>query len=111
MLRAFIIISFIGSAAFSAIAQVPTPPPKEMMIRIQMPRSYLTDIVKFYRVLTGRKTWIDADLRFDERIDLFYDHELRRDDAIAFIRDTLRKQGIEVRETGDSEAYVSRAAP
>jgi hypothetical protein len=110
MLRALIIGSLMAAMAVGAYAQARTPVPKDMMVRVQMPRSQLTDIINFYRVLTARKTWIDAELRFDERIDLFYEHELRRDEAIAFIRETLRKKGIEIRETGDSEAYVSRVA-
>lgn len=104
-----LIIFLVGAAACAALAQSSTPIPKETLNRIQLPQSQLTDIIKFYQTLTQRKTWIDAELRFDRPISLVSERDLSRDEALSFIRDTLRKEGIEIREVTDSEAYFSRA--
>jgi hypothetical protein len=108
MVRAFIIFSLVGVVAF---AQSPAPPAQDVPILIQMPNSHLTDFVYFYQYLTKRKVWIDAELRFDKQISIFIKQPIHRAEAISLIRDTLRKEGIQIREVGDSEAYVSRAAP
>jgi hypothetical protein len=108
MVRAFIVVYLIGAAAF---AQSPSPTPRDIPVRIQLPNSQLTDIVKLYQSLTKRKVWIDGELRFDRKISIFTHHAIPRAEAISLIRDTLRKEGVEIREVGDSEAYVSRAAP
>jgi hypothetical protein len=108
MLRAFTVLCVLGVAA---LAQSPTPAPRDMPVSIRMPQSPITDLVKLYRSLTHRKVWLDAEFRFDHRVSISTDHPLPRAEAIALIRDTLRKEGVEIREVGDSEAYVSRVAP
>ena len=108
MLRALIVLLVFGVAA---LAQSPTPGLRETPVSIRMPQSPITDIVKLYQSLTHRKVWLDAELRFDHRVSISTDHPVPRADAIALIRDTLRKEGIQIREVGDSEAYVSRVAP
>jgi hypothetical protein len=35
---------------------------------------------------------------------------MSRSEATIFVRDALGKEGVAIREVGDSEAYVSRAA-
>ena len=50
-------------------------------------------------------------LRFDHKMSLMSDRIIPRGEAIRLIRETLRKEGVEIREVGDSEAYVTRAAP
>jgi hypothetical protein len=111
MVRALIIVCISAAAACTALAQSPTPVPKDAIVRISMPQSRLIFIIKFYQTLTRRRTWIDAQLGFEHPIDLVSQRDMPRDEAVQFIRDTLRKEGIEIREVGDSEAYVSRAAP
>ena len=110
MKRASIIACLVTAATSTSLAQSPTPLPKDAIIRIQFPQSQLTDVIKFYQHITRRKTWIDAELRFDRPISVASDKDFRRDDAVAFIRENLRKEGIEIREVGDSEAYVTRVA-
>ena len=89
----------------------PTPAPRDIPVSIRMPQSPITDFVKLYQSLTHRKVWLDAELRFDHRVSISTDRLLSRAEAISLIRDTLRKEGVEIREVGDSEAYVSRVAP
>src|ERR1700719_2371955 len=101
MMRSLIIVCLISVAT---LAQSAAPIPKDTPIRIQFPHSELAPIIKLYQQLTQRKTWIDAELRFDVRIDLVSQRDLLRDDAVTFVRDTLRKAGIDIREVGDSEA-------
>jgi|ERR1041385_7003326 hypothetical protein len=107
MVRAFIILFLIGGATF---AQSPSATPQDMPVLIQMPNSQISDFIKFYQSLTKRKVWIDAQLRFDRKMSIFLDHNISHAEAVALVRDTLRKEGVEIREVGDSEAYVSRAA-
>jgi hypothetical protein len=108
MLRAFILVCLIGGAAF---AQSPSPMPRDIPVQIQMPNSQISDFIKLYRSLTKRKVWIDAELRFDRPMSISSERLMPRAEAISLIRDALRKEGVEIREVGDSEAYVSRAAP
>ena len=107
-MRASIVVCLIGAAAF---AQSPAPTPRDVPILIQMPNSPISDFIKFYQSLTKRKVWIDAQLRFDRKMSIFLDHNISHDEAISLVRDALRKEGVEIREVGDSEAYVSRVAP
>ena len=76
-----------------------------------MPKSQISDFIKLYQSLTKRKVWIDAQLRFDRTMSISLEHPIPRSEAISLIRDELRKQGVEIREVGDTEAYVSGAAP
>src|SRR5438309_11180924 len=108
MVRAFIVVCLIGAAAF---AQSPGPTPRDVPVLIQMPNSPISDFIKLYQSLTKRKVWIDAQLRFDRSMSIFSERLMPHAEAISLIRDELRKQGVEIREVGDSEAYVSRAAP
>ena len=68
-------------------------------------------IVKTYQSLTKRKVWIDSELRLDQNMSVFSQKFMSPSEAIIFVRDALRKEGFEIREVGDSEAYVSRVAP
>jgi hypothetical protein len=108
MLRAFTVLCIFGVAA---LAQSPTPATRDTPVSIRMPQSPIIDFVKLYQSITHRKVWLDAQLRFDHRASISTDHPLPCGEAIALIRDTLRKEGVEIREVGDSEAYVSRVAP
>jgi hypothetical protein len=108
MLRVFTVLCVFAAAA---LAQSPTPVPSDTPVMIQMPQSHITDFVELYRSLTHRKVWIDAELRFDQRVSISVDRPMPRPEAISLIRDTLRKEGVAIREVGDTEAYVSRVAP
>ena len=108
MLRVFTVLCVFGAAA---LAQSPTPVPSDTPVMIQMPQSHITDLVKLYRSLTHRKVWLDAELRFDHRASISTDRPVPRAEAISLIRNTLLKEGVEIREVGVSEAYVSRVAP
>ena len=108
MRGAFIVLCLLTTAAF---AQSPTQAPRDVPVNIRMPESHISDLIKFYQSLTKRKVWIDAELRFDRRISIVTEHGVPRAEAISLIRDALRREGVEIREVGDSEAYVSRAPP
>ena len=108
MIRASIVACFMSAVAF---AQSPSPAARDIPVTIQMPKSPISDFIKLYQSLTKRKVWIDAQLRFDRTMSIFLEHPAPRLEAISLIRDELRKQGVDIREVGDTEAYVSRAAP
>jgi hypothetical protein len=108
MLRALIVVCLVGAAAF---AQSPPPTPRDVPVRIQMPNSQISDFIKLYQSLTKRKVWIDAQLRFDRKMSIFLDHDVPHAEAVSLVRDALRKEGIEIREVGESEAYVSLVTP
>ena len=78
---------------------------------MQFVDAHLSDLVKFYQSLTKRKVWLDAQLRFDHKISLVSDGLIPRAEAIRLIREALQKEGVEIREVGDSDAYVSRITP
>ena len=108
MVRAFLLV-WIATASLEA--QSPAPTAREIPVVIRLPNSHISDFIKFYQSLTKRKVWIDAQLRFDRTMSIITDHPIPRVEAIALIRDELRKHDVEIREVGDSEAYVSSAAP
>ena len=108
MIRAFILACFISGTAF---AQIPSATTTEIPVHIRMPNSQISDFLKLYQSLTKRKVWIDAELRFDRKMSISIERPIPRAEAISLLRDTLRKEGVEIREVGDSEAYVSRVAP
>src|ERR1700751_1599126 len=107
MIRAF---ATLYLAAAAACAQSISPSP-DIPVKIQMPNAQMSDFVQLYQALTKRKVWLDAELRFDRKISIVTAREVPRAEAISLIRNALRKDGIEIREIGDSKAYVSRAAP
>ena len=78
---------------------------------LQYRDSHVSDLVKLYQSLTKRKVWLDAELRFDRRISLMRDGVIPRAEAVRLIREALQNEGVEIREVGDTEAYVSRVAP
>ena len=105
IVRVVIFLAIVGVA----LAQSPSPSPPDVMI--QLPNSQINDFIKFYQSLTKRKVWIDAQLRFDRTASIMLQHPIPHAEAITLIKDTLRKEGVEIREVGDSEAYASSAAP
>jgi hypothetical protein len=108
MMRALLLISLLATSAF---AESPSPSPREVPVSVQFVGAHLSDLVKFYQSLTKRKVWLDAQLRFDQKMSLVSDGIIPRAEAIRLIRGALQKEGVEIREVGDSEAYVSRIAP
>ncbi|HWY51624.1 MAG TPA: hypothetical protein VNW72_09090 [Chthoniobacterales bacterium] len=107
IVRVVIFFAIVGAA----LAQSPSPSARDVPVLIQLPNSQISDFIKFYQSLTKRKVWIDAQLRFDRKASIMSQHPIPRAEAVALIKDTLRKEGVEIREVGDSEAYVSSAAP
>jgi hypothetical protein len=103
MLRAFIVVCIVAA---SARAQSPSPSSADTPVRIQLSNSQLTDIIKLYQSLSHRVVWISADLHFDRQISIFTHHEVSRAEALSLIRGSLLQQGIDIREVGDSEAFV-----
>jgi len=75
-----------------------------------MPSSQLTDILKLYKQLSKRKVWVDADLPFDRKISVATERDVPRAEALSLIRSTLLQERIEIREVGDTEAFVSRVS-
>jgi hypothetical protein len=104
------VVIFLAIAG-AALAQSPSPSPDSRPVLIQLPNSEISDFIKFYQSLTKRKVWVDVQLRFDRTASIMIRQPIPRAEAIALIKDTLRKEGVEIREVGDSEAYVSSAAP
>ncbi len=78
---------------------------------LQYVDGHLSDLVKLYRTLSNRKVWLDVEVRFDRKISLVRDSAIPRDEAIRLIREALLKERVEIREVGESEAYVSLVAP
>jgi hypothetical protein len=103
------VVVFVTVAAVAFVCAQPKPVPE--MVRIQMPNSTVRDILHLYRALTQRKVWLDLQLDFDRRMSIDEPHELHQAEAIALIRRSFLDQGIEIREAGDSEAFVCPVKP
>jgi type II secretory pathway component GspD/PulD (secretin) len=105
--RSFAILAMMTVAvAGFARAQAPAPSASDRPIVLALPNSDVSDVLKFYRKLSGRKVWIELGLT--GKVSISTAHPISREEALALIRDVLRKAGIEIREVGDSEAFVSR---
>ncbi len=107
-MRALLLIVLSASAFAQSPSPVPREPPATVML--QYVHGHLSDLVKLYRTLSNRKVWLDAEVRFDRKISLVSDRPIPRDEAIRRIREALLKERVEIREVGDSEAYVSLVA-
>src|SRR3954452_18374691 len=103
------VVVLVTVAAVTFACAQPKPVPE--MVRIQMPNSTVRDILHLYEALTQRKVWLDLHLDFDRRISIDAPHEMHRTEATALIRSAFLEQGIEIREAGDSEAFVSVVKP
>jgi hypothetical protein len=110
MMRFFVVACLAVAVAFQLPAQSPSSASSDVPVRIKMPSSQLTDILKLYKQLSKRKVWLDADLPFDRKISVSTERDVSRTEALSLIRSTLLQEGIEIREVGDTEAFVSRVA-
>jgi hypothetical protein len=94
--------------ASAARAQAPATASSDPPILIALPNSDVSDLLKFYAQLSRRKLWVELGLT--AKVSVISHGTLPRAEALSLIRATLRKEGIEIREVGDSEAFVSRIA-
>jgi hypothetical protein len=107
MLRiSIIIVSVICAVTISARGQVPSSSANEKPVQLAMPNSDLADVLKLYAHLTKRKVWVQLGLAAKVSVET---HGVDpRAEAVWLLRKTLLASGIEIREVGDSEAFVSR---
>jgi type II secretory pathway component GspD/PulD (secretin) len=103
--QVFAFLVVVTVAGF-ARAQAPVPSASDRPIVLALPNSDVSDVLKLYAKLSGRKVWIELGLT--GKVSISTAHPVSRDEALSLIRDSLREKGIEVREVGDSEAFVSR---
>ena len=109
MVRTFGILILVAVVfASAAPAQMPTPVSSDPPILLALPNSDVSDVLKFYAQLSRKKVWVELGLT--AKVSVISHGMLPRAEALSLIRDTLRKEGIEIREVGDSEAFVSRIA-
>jgi len=109
IVRTFAILILVAVILASAArAQTPTPVSSDPPVLIARPNSDVSDVLKFYASLSRRKVWVELGLT--AKVSVISHGTLPRAEALSLIRDTLRKEGIEIREAGDSEAFVSRIA-
>ncbi len=88
-------------------AQSPAPAKNEIPVLLQFPNSSIYDVLWMYRALSKRKVLVELGLT--GKVTIYIQEPIPRAEAIALIRDTLRKDnGIEIREVGDSEAFVTK---
>ena len=108
MLRISIaIVSAICAVTIATAGEVSSPTQSERRVQIVMPNSDLVAVLKLYARLTERKVWVQLGLSAKISVDTH--GTIPRLQAVALLRETLLEAGIEIREVGDSEAFVSRA--
>jgi hypothetical protein len=104
-----LLVCLLFAPVLSLRAQSPSPAVDDRPIRIQLPNSDLTDVLKLYSQLSKRKVWIE--LGVTAKISIFTHRDLPRAEALSLIRGTLlQDHGIEIRDVGESEAFVTRTA-
>lgn len=87
-----------------ALAQAASPS-SEQMIMLKYPDSALSDVLRFYATLTHRKVWVE--LGVDQKVTVVSQRPVPLAEALSIIRGSLLQAGIEIREVGDAEAFVS----
>jgi hypothetical protein len=92
----------------SICAQSPSPTPS--FVTLQYPDSQLSDVLSLYAHLTGRKLWLELGLPMNVKVTIFHPKPMPQSEALSLIRGTLLQDcRIEIRESGDAEAYVARS--
>ena len=107
-MRALIAHSVMITMVGVTFGQSPSSATNDTLVKIQMPYSHLSDILKFYEQLSKRTVRLDSSVSPDQKISLDSHGIVSHAEALSLIREALRQQGIEVREVGDSEAFVPR---
>lgn len=72
------------------------------------PDSALSDVLGFYSTLTRRKVWVELGL--DQKVSVVTQRPVPIAEALSIIRGSLLQAGIDLREVGAAEAFVSRAS-
>lgn len=108
MHRAAAILFLLTALAATCFAQTPSKDDLEKQVQIQFPNSDVNDIAKFYGSLTGRKVTIQPGL--SGKITIVTPHPIPKRQAISLVRDSLMQNGIEVRDVGATETYITRLA-
>jgi hypothetical protein len=109
MVRALVLVVLITAVAAQFVSAQSQATPR--VVRIQMPNVTVKDMLHLYEAITHRKVWLELHLDFDRRVSIDAPHEMPIPEAVDLIRRTFREQGIEIREVGDSEAFVSAMKP
>ena len=73
------------------------------------PNSDLSDVLKIYAWLSGRKVWVQ--LGATGKVSVQTHRPVPRTEALSLLRGSLLAAGFDIREVGESEAFVSRASP
>jgi type II secretory pathway component GspD/PulD (secretin) len=102
---------FAALAAFTTVAhaQVPQQTPDERPVQVSFARGELSDVLRFYRTLTGRTVWLELGVDA-HNVSVVSERPLPRAAALSLIRRTLLDTyGIDIREEGD-RAFVTRVS-
>jgi type II secretory pathway component GspD/PulD (secretin) len=92
-----------------ASAQSASPSLSDTPVTMAFPYSELTDVLKFYAQLSGRKVWVQ--LGVTGKVSVETHRPVPRAEALSLLRGSLLAAGFDIREVGESEAFVSRASP
>jgi hypothetical protein len=88
-------------------AQSPHPARDDHPVKIQMPNCDVTDVLKFYAELSKRKVWVELGLT--GKVTVFTHQPIPLPEALSLIRRALLQEGFQIREVGESEAFVSHS--
>ena len=93
----------------SLSAQSPSTAPEDVPVQLSYVRGHLSDVLHLYATLSKRKVWVA--LGTDSReISVVSQRPIPRLEALSLIRGTLLQDyGIDIREVGENEAFVTRA--
>jgi type II secretory pathway component GspD/PulD (secretin) len=109
MVKALIFVAAFILACGSVLGQSASPSPSDTPIMLAYPNSDLSDVLKFYAYLTGRKVWVQ--LGVTGKVSVQTHRPVSRAEALSLLRGSFLAAGFEIREVGESEAFVSRVSP
>lgn len=85
-----------------------SPSPTDTPVVLAYVNADLSDLLKFYARLSGRKVWVEPGLT--GRVSVETHRPVQRLEALSLLRRSLLAAGFDVREVGESEVFVSRAS-
>jgi hypothetical protein len=103
----FIALLWFVGATWSQVSAEPTPEPTESPVSLAFPNSNLQDVLHTYAFISKRKVWMQLGVRA-ANVSISSERPIPRQDALALIRKVLlERHGIELRDAGDDETFVS----
>ena len=101
-------IAVLVIACWCAAARITHGADATEFIRLAYPNADLTDLLRFYSSVTQRKIWVELGFDLHQKVSVETRRPVPRAEALSVLRGALLEKSIEIRDSGETEAFVSR---